>query len=75
MHHHPLFQPRRDALWASISRSSLSMNTSNRKAIEFTYEAPFVHWFALPVSSPSDGNHGLDESLLRLAYVYASDSR
>ena len=64
-----------DALWRSITAAPLAMNTSNRKAIEFTYETPFIHWFALPVSSPSDATHRLSESLLRSTYEYAKNSR
>lgn len=64
-----------DALWASISASPLAINTVNRKAIELTYETPFVHWFALPVSPPSDAAHRFSESLLRSAYEYAEGSR
>ena len=64
-----------DVLWRSITAAPLAMNTLNRKAIEFTYETPFVHWFALPVSSAFEATHRLNESLLRSAYEYAKSCR
>lgn len=41
-----------DALWRSLEASSVGRNVSHRKAIEFAYDLPAPHWFALPVSLP-----------------------
>lgn len=64
-----------EALWQSISTSGLAANSSNRKAIEFVFNAPFLHWFALPLSDASDSSHMLNESLFRSAYQYAAATR
>jgi hypothetical protein len=53
-------------LWHSVLGSSVSRNTRHAKAIEFAFEHPLAHWFAVPVSAASDTNL-ISEKLLREA--------
>lgn len=60
------FSERYDLLWHSLSASSVGSDVSHKKAIEFAYELPIPHWFALPVSLPT-APFQLDSDLLREA--------
>ncbi|MGN6085233.1 hypothetical protein [Trinickia sp.] len=55
-----------DPLWRSLSASSVGSDVLHRKAIEFAYDLPVPHWFALPVSLPT-APFQLDSDLLREA--------
>ena len=41
-----------DTLWHSLCSSPVGKDVAYRKAIEFGYDLPVPHWFALPVSGP-----------------------
>ena len=60
------FSERFDVLWHSLSASSVGSDVLHRKAIEFAYDLPVPHWFALPVSLPT-APFQLDSDLLREA--------
>lgn len=60
------FSERFDVLWRSLGASSVGRDVLHRKAIEFAYDAPVPHWFALPVSLP-EAPFQLDSDSLREA--------
>lgn len=60
------FSERFDVLWHSLSASSVGDDGLHKKAIEFAYDLPVPHWFALPVSLPM-APFQLDSDLLREA--------
>ncbi|MGN6649122.1 hypothetical protein [Trinickia sp.] len=41
-----------DTLWHALGASAVGSDVLHRKAIEFAYDRPVAHWFALPVSAP-----------------------
>lgn len=59
-----------DALWPALSSTPLARDQAHRKALEFAYERPVPHWFALPVSSALPP-HALSRDLLRQALASA----
>jgi hypothetical protein len=61
---------RLDALWPALSGTPLARDVAHRKALEFAYERPVPHWFALPVSSGVPP-HALSRDLLGQALASA----
>jgi hypothetical protein len=45
-----------DNLWKDISQTILATETTHKKAIEFAYDTPAEHWFALPVNASQVSN-------------------
>lgn len=39
-----------DSLWSGIEQTALAADTTHKKALEFAYDNPVNHWFALPVN-------------------------
>jgi hypothetical protein len=60
-----------DTLWAALSQTPLAKETQHKKAVEFAYDLPAKHWFALPVSQSPHSNV-LSQSELRSALLVAS---
>lgn len=59
-----------DLVWADLCRTSLARDHLHRKAIEFAFDAPLHHWFALPVSA-AQPPYDLSADLLRQSLGYA----
>jgi hypothetical protein len=53
-------------LWSAVNASTLARDVSHRKAIEFAFATPILHWFALPVSA-SEPPYPLSAEMLREA--------
>lgn len=53
-----------DGLWHSLGTSAVGRDVLHRKAIEFAYDLPVPHWFALPIGS-SVAPFELDSNLLK----------
>ncbi len=55
-----------EPLWVALQSSPAGRDTQHRKALEFAFEQPLVHWFGIPISTP-DAPGELSRALLEEA--------